>query len=391
METRSTGTQGILALLPFLVTGALSLAVLRAMRDRGLDVCVGSYVPGGGGYTPDAADDLKSEDRLIDMSASHGPDGIDALVNIVRKRSIGVVLQIGSPWAYDQLPYLKERHPGLRVVDILYNKIGHTLNHFLYEACFDGVIVESQDMLQYVLDCTAKRDPRVRKVESGIDLERFTCPAGKSCKGNGLVVGYFGRMSPEKNPLGFVELAERLHGILPSLSFCMFGEGSMAEDVRARINAGSAAGAIRFGGYVDYPTTALAQMDVLVVPSKLDGRPMVVMEANAFGVPVIGAPVGGIPELIEPGCNGFVFAPEEHDKIAKILADWMEDAALFNRIIASCRATAETRFDRRRMLDDYEAVFREFLTLPTPQGKVGRTPQDVPRGQAEGKRRVPAS
>ena len=371
METRSSGSQGVLALLPFLVKGALSLDILRAMCVRGLDVCVAYYLAGGGGYTPDPCDDLRAEGRLVDMTASQSEGGIAALDAIVRERGIGLVLQIGSPWAYRQLPYLKMRNPGLRLVDTLYNKIGHTLNHFLFEACFDGVIVESQDMLRYVLACTTKREPRVRKVESGIDIERFAPPPSRRRKGVGLVVGYFGRMSPEKNPLGFVQLAERLHALLPSLSFCMFGEGSMTGEVRSRIDAGGAADAIRFAGYVDHPTTALAQMDVLVVPSKLDGRPNVVMEANACGVPVIGAPVGGIPELIESGRNGFLLGPEEHDSIAAVLSSWMSDSASFGRIQATCRATAEARFDRRRMLDAYEAVFREFLSLQSPRGASG--------------------
>lgn len=372
MATRPAGTKGILALLPFLVTGALSLAVLRAMRNRGLEVCVGYYLPGGGGYTPDPAADLCAEGRLIDLSASQGECGISALDDIVSQRRVGLVLQIGAPWAYRQLPYLKQLHRGLQVLDVLYNRFGHTLNHFLYEACFDGVIVESEDMLRYVLDCSAKRDPGVRKVESGIDLERFKHPPAAPHEGGGLVVGYLGRMSPEKNPFGFIDLAERLHAKLPSLSFCMFGEGAMAASVRARIAAGSASAVIRFGGYADHPTTALAQMDVLVVPSRLDGRPNVVMEASACGVPVIGAPVGGIPELIEPGCNGFVLAPEEHDQIASLLGSWMSDPASLNRVRTNCRAKAEAQFDRRRMLDAYEAVFREFLSLSTPQhGRTG--------------------
>ncbi len=378
MQTRPADKQGILALLPFLVTGALSLAVLRAMLARGLDICVGFYLPGGSGYTPDPAEDLKSEGRLIDLSACHGEVGIAALDKIVRERCIGLVLQIGSPWAYRQLPYLKARHAGLRVVDTLYNKIGHTLNYFLYEACFDGVIVESEDMLQYIQACSAKSDPRVRKVESGIDVERFAHPPAALRDGAGLVVGYFGRMSPEKNPLGFVELAERLHAVLPALSFCMFGEGNMTEDVRARITAGSAAGVIHFGGYVDHPTTALAQMDVLVVPSKLDGRPNVVMEASACGVPVIGAPVGGIPELIEPGSNGLILAPEDHSRIAGVLADWLKDAESFSSLRRSCRATAERRFDHRRMLDAYESVFREFLSRPAPQRAEKHADADKP-------------
>lgn len=352
--------QGILALHPFLVNGALSLIVLRAMRDRGIDIHIGYYRPGAGGYTPDRAEDFAADDRLIDFSDAHGVTGVDMLVSVVRERQIGLVLQIGSPWAYRQLPYLKEREPQRRIVDVLYNKVGHTLNHFLFEACFDGVIVESSDMQQFICDNTSKSDPNICKVESGIDLDIFK-PKSSIRNGNSLVIGYFGRMSPEKNPLGFVSLAEYLHQALPELQFVMFGEGEMSGAVKARIGAGPAADVIQFGGYVDHASAALAQLDVLVVPSKLDGRPNVIMEANACGVPVIGAPVGGIPELIQPGSNGFLFRPEDHPQIARVLAEWLKEPSLFRQMQHMCRIVAEERFDRTRMLDDYEAVFRSLM------------------------------
>ena len=171
-------------------------------------------------------------------------------------------------------------------------------------------------------------------------------------------------MSIEKNPLGFVELAERLHDALPTIQFFMFGEGPMTAQVQARIMSGRAASAIKFAGFADHPTTALAQIDVLVVPSVLDGRPAAVMEANACGVPVIGAPVGGIPELIEEGRNGFLALPRNHERIAALLSGWQADPARFAALRQSARRVAEARFDRNRMMDRYEAVYRAVLARP---------------------------
>jgi glycosyltransferase involved in cell wall biosynthesis len=365
MDSWSTDLrQGILVLLPFLAKGALSLSVMRAMRDRGLDVHVAFYIRGGGGYTPDPADDLTSEGRLIDMSTNQDATDVGKLNDIICQRHIGLVVQIGSPFAYHQLPYLKERQPGLRVIDVLYNRVGHTLNHFLYEACFDGVIVESLDMKSYMLTNTSNSAVVVHLVESGIDLTQFIPLSDALQKSGEFSVGYIGRMSPEKNPIGFIDLAERLHTTLPSLRFRMFGEGGMAEEVQARIAAGTAAAVIHFEGYVDRAISALSELNVLIVPSKLDGRPNIVMEANACGVPVIGAPVGGIPELIEPGRNGAVLAPTEYDHISTLLAGWVADPIAFGRLRASSRNCAEKRFDRRHMLDRYEAVFRSYVTSP---------------------------
>ncbi len=349
----------ILALLPFLVKGALSLAVLRAMRERGHKVLVASYLDGGGGYTEDPCADFAAAGRLVDMTKSHGEEGIEVLNALVRQERVDLVLQIGSPWAYSQLPYLKEMNPRLPIVDTLYNSIGHTLNHFLIEACFDGVVVEGRQMRDYVVGASAKADTGVRIVESGIDLKRFV-PSARHA-GDGFVIGYIGRMSWEKNPMAFVDLAERLHARFPAASWRMFGQGPMTREVRGRVAASPIGEAIRFEGYLDHPTTGLAQIDVLIVPSKADGRPTVVMEANACGVPVIGAPVGAIPELIEEGRNGFVLSPNEHSRIGDLLAGWMADPAALDRLRATSRLVAEARFDQLKMFDAYEAAFQGFV------------------------------
>ena len=361
MADQPTRPQGILALLPFLVTGALSLNIFRELIRRGVDIHVGYYLPSAGGYTRDPCDDLAEAGRLIDLTQAQEDTGIATLTEIVRTRKIGLILQVGGFYAYKHLPYVKEREPDTRVFDILYNKIGHTRNHFFYERCFDGVIVETDDMVRYMETNRSSQSSRIYKVESGIDLARFVPRADQYDPAGGFVVGYLGRMSPEKNPLGFVQLAEHLHAMLPSLRFKMFGEGDMAAAVRDRIANGPAAAAIEFVGYIDDAADAMAQMDVMVVPSVFDGRPNAIMEANACGLPVIGNPVGGIPELIVDGANGYLIPDTDYPAIAAILRELTSVPSAYQRLRASTRAMAEERFDRVHMYDAYQRVMHEAL------------------------------
>jgi glycosyltransferase involved in cell wall biosynthesis len=354
---KGEGRTTILALLPWLGRGAPSLSMLRAMRERGFDVTLAYYMNESVDYAGDHAEDFARDDRLIDMTKAPEMLGVDRLERCIIERGIGLLLQMGAPGAYRQIPYLKERMPRLCTLDMLYNPVEHTLNHFLYEACFDGVIVDSQAMRDYVLVNTEKTSPVVHLVKSGIDLVDFVPSARQEARPSPLVIGYVGRTSPEQNPLGFVEIAERLHAKMPELRFRMFGEGSISDEVRGRVAAGSAFGVIRFEGYDGHARDALQAIDVLVVPSKLDDRPDIVMEANACGVPVIGAPIGGIPELIDEGRNGHVISPEDHAAISRTISRWIEEPAVFAELRRRCRDTAERRFDRRQMMEHYAAVF----------------------------------
>jgi glycosyltransferase involved in cell wall biosynthesis len=360
MDAHERRPRGIIALLPFLVKGALSLSVLRAMRERGLDVTLADHALEAGGYTLDPAVDFKADDRLLDLSEMATELYLKSLGAVIEARDVGLVLQIGAPGAYRNLPYLKERHSGLRVVDTLYNEIGHTVDHFLYEACMDGVIVESEHMRRFVEQRSAKTEPNVVLVQSGIDLA-YHAPRPVGPPREGLVLGYIGRMSPEKNPLGFIDIAQRLASGHPALSFVMYGEGGMSDDVKARIAAAGLGSRLRFEGYVQDLQEALTLIDALVVPSVTDGRPNIIMEANAFARPVLAAPVGGIPELIENGRNGYLVSPNDFAALSAIVRSWESDPTALAALSASSHEIALARFDRRRMLDKYEAAFRSFL------------------------------
>jgi glycosyltransferase involved in cell wall biosynthesis len=351
----------ILALLPFLVKGALSIAVLREMRKRGFDVTVAYCADASTVYTPDPMDDFWSADRILDLSGTSVHEYRELVWNEIQRRDVDLILQIGAYSLYSHLPYWKERRPELRIVDTLYNEVGHVVNHFLYERCMDGVIVESEYMRRFVQSCTHKEDANIAVVRSGIDVDWLT-PDSNRRSGNGIVVGYIGRMSSEKNPLGFVELVEAIHELVPGATFRMSGEGDQAALVRGRIEVSPAAGRLTYDGYVEDLRAALRSLDVLVLPSKLDGRPNIVMEANACGVPVIGAPVGGVPELIEDGKNGYLIGPKDALPIANLLAGWANDRAALREIQRTSRLIAEEKFSRPKMMDTYADTFERFVS-----------------------------
>lgn len=358
----------VLALLPFLVKGALSLAVLRNMRRRGFDVTIAWLHDASAQYTPDPIEEFRATGRAIDLTHQRPDRHVGILGWAIDAYEIQLVLQIGAAPLYQHLFALKEAFSGVTIVDTLYNENGHTANHFLFEQAIDGVIVESQHMRRFVEGCTLKADRKVRVIESGVDLDRFRLrPRGLS--GDGLLIGYVGRMSPEKNPIAFIELAERLCPHYPDARFTLVGEGPMADEVRRRVRASPAASRVSFLGYADNLVAALQELDVLIVPSKLDGRPNIIMEANACGVPVIAAPVGGIPEMIEEGRNGFLVKPDDTARIRQILDGWLAEPNALDAMRTSARALAETNFDRKRMMDTYARVFSQFangVTVESP-------------------------
>ena len=355
-------TPRILALLPFLVKGALSLEIFRALRASGTDITVAFCEDASCSYQTDALDDFKATGHLLDLSATNDTQRFKLVDNLLGAGGIDLVLQVGAADLYHQLPYWKERRPELRIADILYNEFGHTLNHFLYERCIDAVIVESDFMRDFVQRSSGKPDSRVQVVRSGVDLQEFT-PDDQRVAPPALKVGYVGRMSEEKNPIGFIELAEKLGRMNPRLDFAMFGAGGDAVAVKARAARSELASRLTFHGFIEHSRDALRQLDVLILPSKVDGRPVIVMEANACGIPVIAAPVGGIPELVSEGINGFLMQPTEAERIHALISRWQQEPDSLAAQKRAGRAHALEHFDRQRMIEAYAEAFSRVAAL----------------------------
>ncbi|MDO9404315.1 MAG: glycosyltransferase family 4 protein [Polaromonas sp.] len=354
----------ILALLPFLAKGALSIEIFRALRARGIEITVVFCKDESVALEPDALEDFQATGDLVDLSAvGTGTKRLRLVQDLIVDRKIDLVVQVGAAELYHLLPYWKERLPDVRIADILYNEFGHTLNHFLYEACMDAVIVESDFMRDFIQRSSLQADRRVVVVHSGVDLDDFSPAGGDGRVGSRLKVGYVGRMADEKNPIGFIELAERLGRLNPALDFEMFGSGPDAALVEGRIARSDMASRLKYHGFVAHSRDALRQLDVLVLPSKFDGRPVTIMEANACGIPVIAAPVGGIPELMSDGVNGFLMSPTETERIHALLSEWQAHPQSLTELKLSARAHALQHFDRQKMIEAYAGAFAKVAAI----------------------------
>lgn len=349
----------VLFMLTYILRQSIPLIVARDLRDRGVDAFISYYVNNPAGYTQDNMDDFRETGRLVDLSVV-SPDEYQArIAQVIDENGIKLVVQIGCEPMYSRIPYILESRPHVRLVDMLFNDVGHVRSHFIFENCIHETLVESEVMANYIRRVSAKPDPRVRIINTGVDVHLYTAKKRPIAPG-ALTVGYIGRMSPEKNPKGFVELAERLHPLVPEAKFVMYGQGPEQDAVREACETSRAGKAIEFHGFSERLEDAMQAIDVLVVPSLVDGRPTAIMEANGYGLPVIGTPIGAIPELIEDGVNGHICKLSDTDRFAGILRGWMEKPGSLTEMSVRARKIAEDRFARHVMLQQWYDIVHEY-------------------------------
>jgi glycosyltransferase involved in cell wall biosynthesis len=105
----------------------------------------------------------------------------------------------------------------------------------------------------------------------------------------------------------------------------------------------------------------LAQAAAVVLPSLEDNCPMVILEAAAAGVPVAGAAIGGIPDLIDHGRTGLLFDPRQRAQIAESVRQLLADRPAALRMAAIARQEAQERFHPVAVAAKHLDIYRQVL------------------------------
>jgi N-acetyl-alpha-D-glucosaminyl L-malate synthase BshA len=100
--------------------------------------------------------------------------------------------------------------------------------------------------------------------------------------------------------------------------------------------------------------------DVMLVPSEMESFGLAALEAMACGVPAVASRVGGLPEVVTDGVDGYLVPVDDTQAVAEAALRLLEDAELHARVAAAARRTAETRFTTTEIIPQYEQLYREI-------------------------------
>jgi glycosyltransferase involved in cell wall biosynthesis len=193
----------------------------------------------------------------------------------------------------------------------------------------------------------------LRVVHNFIDVEPFGQARdirNQFFSGGGPVVGFVGVFRPEKGIEYFLDMARLLLDRRADLRFLAVGGESSVQDIgwfermRAHAHAIGLGDRIHFtGSRTDIPDV-MRSIDVLVVPSLNEGFGRVIVEANAVGVPAVGADAAGIPEVIEHGVTGYLVPPRDAQAMASVVERLLADEPLRRQLRQTLPQHVRARF-----------------------------------------------
>ncbi|MEQ9336604.1 MAG: glycosyltransferase, partial [Miltoncostaeaceae bacterium] len=299
------------------------LDLIRILEVDGQWVGAALTIPGSRAPVDNSAAFTPHLRRLLRVHEDR-PDvpPIRAIAEMIRDERIDRLFICGAALVYEHLGPLRAAFPGLQVVDQLFNDVGHLAANTEAAAHIDLTICAYEGLYAGLVQAQGRPADRVALAYIGIDTGRFhpVSPARRRAARIAMGLdperetwGYLGRISQEKCLPNLVEALRLLGPDLP-VQVVIQGEGPADEEVRDAVDASGLPIAVR--GFAPDVGGALAALDVYVLPSRTEGIPLAVMEAMATGVLPVATAVGGLPELVHTGAEGYLVAPGDPAALA---------------------------------------------------------------------------
>ena len=172
-------------------------------------------------------------------------------------------------------------------------------------------------------------------------------------------VGIVGRLSPEKGIDIGLEVHAAVRRRVPGAALVIAGEGPERERLQAHARRLGVSDSVVWLGYRDDLDDVYRSMSVLLVPSRSEGLPNVALEAFAHGVPVVASAVGGLPEVVSHGRNGFLIRPGDTAAMVEHLISLLDDGDLRSRLGAQGREHVERTFSVQARRAALSALYSE--------------------------------
>lgn len=213
----------------------------------------------------------------------------------------------------------------------------------------------------------------------GVDMRRLSCepngvdtrcfhPGPRPAQGlrarlgltqDAPLVGFVGRLSPEKGPEQFLRAVSLLQEGLPECTrFVMVGEGPMRALLEAELARLGLGQRVLLAGHWDDMPALYRELDLLVSASHSEAMPLALMEGMASGLPVVATRVGGIPEIVQHGISGWLVAARDIEDIAGRVRQMLTQPELRQRMGAAARQDMVERLDLGPSLDRVAALMQ---------------------------------
>ncbi len=232
----------------------------------------------------------------------------------------------------------------------------------------DRLIVISQPLIDWSLRERIAPKEKMTRIYSGIDIEAFRKPvdtaalrASFGLNAQDFIVGEVAKLWVGKGQDILLRALALLRSRIPHLKLVFIGDGELRASLETLANDLHVSERVVFTGFREDVPALTQMLDIAALPSLFEGMGRAVLEAQAAARPIIGARVGGIPDLIEDGVTGLLIDPGSVEALAKAIEQLWGDPDLRRRLVQNGCSAVDEKFSARTMSKQTIAVYEELI------------------------------
>ncbi|HXE55508.1 MAG TPA: glycosyltransferase family 4 protein, partial [Tepidisphaeraceae bacterium] len=212
------------------------------------------------------------------------------------------------------------------------------------------MFVPSESIAQALRERSHVPADKISVISNAIGPDEFSPSTVPKSDPRPYPIGFLGRLHPVKRIEDLLQAMPLLSGLA---HLHIFGLGPQEEVLVAQTKQLGIQGSVTFHGPVKMPQEALSNIGLLVLPSSSEGFGLVLIEAMAAGVPVIGTNVPGIRDVIRDGQNGLLVPPFSPVALADAIRRVIERPELRRELVEQATRDVRERFSWSRVLERY--------------------------------------
>jgi len=234
----------------------------------------------------------------------------------------------------------------------------------------DKMIFISQPLIDWALRERIVGEEKILRVYSGIELDLFRPVTGErkniirkkwKLKQNDAVIGIVSKLWDGKGHAVLINAFKELKKEIKNARLVIVGEGYLYDELVRMVDMHCLKDSVLFTGFQMDVSEIISTFDVAVLPSFFEGMGRVLLEAMSMEKPVVASRVGGIPDLLEHGINGFLVKPGNVEELTEALKKILTDKRLAESMGKQGRKKIREQFSADVMAQSIQKLYRDLL------------------------------
>jgi len=236
------------------------------------------------------------------------------------------------------------------------------------EKVFDHFICVSEYLADKLIHQHELEKTKISTIYNGIDLDYFNAAVEFPPKrneflreGEEILIGAIGRLVAEKGLEYLLECMPEVLKRFTQIKLLLVGDGPLKTHLEKRVLSLGLKDNIIFTGFRSDIREILSCLDILILPSLLEGFSMIILEAMAMAKPIVASDIPGIREQIIDGKNGILVPAKDTNALAAAIIKILADRNVAENIGLAARKTVDRKFSIERMVAETESLYLSLL------------------------------